>query len=106
MDRKEILKYINKIIEEEHGKELKENNLLADCGIDSFGYAILFTELNEKYNCFGKNFQIGRKFEDGEDIDYSVYKVKNLIDRIIGKQKSNKCIRKIKKYKNRTKKCS
>ena len=104
MDRKDILNNINEIITQEHGEILKEDNLLADCGIDSFGYAILFMELNEKYNCFGKDWKLGTSFEDGENIDYSVYKVKDLIDRIIGKQKSNKCIRKVRKYKNNAKK--
>lgn len=83
MDRVEILKEINKILVEENAKPIKEDDLLISSELDSFGYAILFTELNEKYNCFGKNFQIGRKFEDGEDIDYAVYKAKDLIDRII-----------------------
>lgn len=83
MDRVELLKEINKILVEENAKPIKEDDLLISSELDSFGYAILFTELNEKYNCFGKNFQIGRKFEDGEDIDYAVYKAKDLIDRII-----------------------
>ena len=83
MDRVELLKEINKILVEENAKAIKEDDLLISSELDSFGYAILFTELNEKYNCFGKNFQIGRKFEDGEDIDYAVYKAKDLIDRII-----------------------
>ncbi len=83
MDRVELLKEINKILVEENAKPIKEDDLLISSELDSFGYAILFTELNEKYNCFGKNFQIGRKFKDGEDIDYAVYKAKDLIDRII-----------------------
>ena len=45
MTRTEILNVINEIIEEEHGEIVCESNTLADCGIDSFGYAILFVGL-------------------------------------------------------------
>lgn len=45
MTRKEILDIINEIIEEEHGEIVCEDNVLADCGIDSFGYALLFVGL-------------------------------------------------------------
>lgn len=42
MTREHILSKINKIIEEEHGESVTEEDLLADCGIDSFGYAMLW----------------------------------------------------------------
>lgn len=45
MTRTEILNVINEIIEEEHGEIVCEDNVLADCGIDSFGYALLFVGL-------------------------------------------------------------
>ena len=45
MTRADILNVINEIIEEEHGEIVCESNTLADCGIDSFGYAILFVGL-------------------------------------------------------------
>ena len=45
MTRADILNVINEIIEEEHGVAVSESNTLADCGIDSFGYAILFVGL-------------------------------------------------------------
>ena len=45
MTRTEILNVINEIIEEEHGEVVCESNTLSDCGIDSFGYAILFVGL-------------------------------------------------------------
>lgn len=49
MTRTEILNVINKIIENEHGKQLTEEQLLIDCGIDSFGYAIFWCELESVY---------------------------------------------------------
>lgn len=45
MTRKETLNVINEIIEEEHGVCVGEDSILSDCGIDSFGYAILFVGL-------------------------------------------------------------
>lgn len=45
MTRTEILNVINEIIEEEHGVKVCEESILADCGIDSFGYALLFVGL-------------------------------------------------------------
>ena len=45
MTRKEILDIINQIIEEEHGKAVEENQLLKECDIDSFGYAVLLVGL-------------------------------------------------------------
>ena len=48
MTRKEILATINEIIEEEHGTAVTEDSNLLDCGIDSFGYAMLFVGLEAK----------------------------------------------------------
>lgn len=45
MTRTEILDVINEIIEEEHGIVVDEENILSDCAIDSFGYAVLFVGL-------------------------------------------------------------
>ena len=48
MNRQEVLYIINEIIEEEHGKAVEENQLLKECDIDSFGYAMLFVGLEAK----------------------------------------------------------
>lgn len=45
MTRADILNVINDIIEEEHGIAVSEDNILSDCIIDSFGYALLFVGL-------------------------------------------------------------
>lgn len=45
MTRADILNVINEIIEEEHGVAVSEDNILSDCIIDSFGYAVLFVGL-------------------------------------------------------------
>ena len=46
MNRQEILNIMNEIIEEEHGVPVEELNMLSDCAIDSFGYAVLFVGLD------------------------------------------------------------
>ena len=48
MTRADILNVINEIIEEEHGIPVSEDNVLSDCIIDSFGYAVLFVGLEGK----------------------------------------------------------
>ena len=49
MNRQEILEFINNVIEEERGVRVKEDQLLTDCGIDSFGYAILWTSVEGEF---------------------------------------------------------
>lgn len=50
MNRQDILEFINEIILEEHGNVVTEDQLLTECGIDSFGYAILWISINQKYD--------------------------------------------------------
>ncbi|QDF28991.1 hypothetical protein [Halarcobacter anaerophilus] len=71
----EIIETINRILVEENAKPLKnENDLLIDSELDSFGYAILWIELNEEYKCFPVEYV--------NEIDYETYKLKDLIERI------------------------
>ena len=65
---------VNKIIKEEHGKEINFNNLLTDSEIDSFGYAMLFIPLDEKYKCFDEKYL--------NSIDYKTYTLEDLCKRI------------------------
>lgn len=74
MHRVDIFNLINKIFITENAKAIEEDNLLTDSGLDSFGYAILFIELDEKFNCFDKDYL--------NNIDYSYYKMKDLLNRI------------------------
>ncbi len=97
--RKEILSEINKILIEEHANPLKEDDLLISSELDSFGYCVLFIGISAKYNDCCENEYV-------YNIDFKTYKAKDLINRILGKTKSKKCIKKRKKHKNRSKKCS
>lgn len=94
MQREEILSFINKIIKIEHGQEIQEDDLLEKSQIDSFAYAIFWLEIQDKYI-----LKIKRKYKNEDEysqteynkdvlnyingIDYSTYKVKYLINRII-----------------------
>lgn len=81
MTRKEILDKINQIIEEEHGVEVTEESLLTDCDIDSFGYALLWLGLENDIVKTPEDVKIfSREYTDS--IDYSVYKVCEIVDKL------------------------
>lgn len=74
MRRYEIKKFINTILENENAKAINEDDLLIASELDSFGYAILFIELDEKYNCFDKEYI--------NNINYKTITLRDLCDRI------------------------
>jgi acyl carrier protein len=72
---KDIIEKVNEILVSENAKPLEdENDLLIDSELDSFGYVILWIELNEEYKCFSVEYV--------NEIDYDSYKLKDLIQRI------------------------
>ena len=81
MNKQDILEFINNVIKEEHGKEVTEEQLLTDCGIDSFGYAILWTSLEAKYDC-----KLSKDVMSA--VDYNTFTVADMIDMVVG----SKCI--------------
>lgn len=92
--RSDILNKINEIIKEDFPcnleyKEIKEDNLLSESNMDSFGYSIFWLNIADEYNILDdksitdeteKNKII---IEYVNNIDYKNYKVKDLIDRIL-----------------------
>lgn len=76
MTRIEYFDFINKVLVTENAKAIKEDELLKDSNLDSFGYAILFITLQEdlNLNCFEKEYL--------NSIDYETFKMKDLLDRI------------------------
>ena len=72
MNRDEILKVINCIIEEEHGVAVTENSLLVDAEIDSFATVMLFLELDGQFKAFPK--------EKFERLEFSGLTIKDIID--------------------------
>lgn len=78
MNRQDILEFINEIILEEHGNAVTEDQLLIECGIDSFGYAILWISINQKYD-------IEEVKGTDSKIDYNTLLVSDVIDYITTK---------------------
>lgn len=71
----QIIEKVNEILTRENAKILKDKEqLLIESALDSFGYAILWIELNEVYKCF--------QVEYVDKIDYQSYRLKDLIKRI------------------------
>ena len=89
--REEILEKINKIIKEDFPcnwefKEIAENDLLSDSNMDSFGYAMFWMNISQDYKIVKEtgNEDIDNKarIDYINWIDYKVYTVRDLIDRI------------------------
>ena len=89
--REEILETINKIIKEDFPcnwefKEIAENDLLSDSNMDSFGYAMFWMNISQDYKIVKEtgNDEIDNKarIDYINWIDYKVYTVRDLIDRI------------------------
>ena len=90
--REEILEYINKIIKEDYDdtyypyEPLSEEDLLSDSNMDSFGYAMFWMNISQDYKIVKEtgNEEIDNKasIDYVNWIDYKVYTVKDLIDRI------------------------
>lgn len=78
--REEILEHINRIIREEKGNRVTEDSTFLDAGLDSFGYAVFFMDLDAEYRYFDA-------CEYGDDvfskIPYSTLTVKEIIDQCI-----------------------
>ena len=72
--RVDNLEFINKILTTENAKAIKDEDLLVTSELDSFGYAILFIELDEKFGGLDESYV--------NTIDYKTYTMKDLLDRI------------------------
>ena len=85
MNRQEILEFINAVIKEEHGNAVTEEQLLTECGIDSFGYAIFWTTLEAKYGV-----ELAKHVD--KNVDYTILTVSNVIDMILENVDENKVV--------------
>lgn len=85
MNRQEILEFINAVIKEEHGNTVTEEQLLVECGIDSFGYAIFWTTLEAKYNV-----ELAKHVD--KNVDYTILTVSNVIDMVLENVDENKVV--------------
>ncbi len=72
--REEALAFLNEVIEDNHGTAVTEDVAVLDIDIDSFGFAVLFLELEEEFDC-----DLG-KLEKTEELKGLT--VKELLDRV------------------------
>jgi len=76
----EILEFINKVIREEKGSRVTIDSMLRDTALDSFGYTVLFLELDDAYEIFAD-------VPEGEDpfqkIEWDTLTIKEVIERCI-----------------------
>lgn len=69
----DVKEFVNKVLRREHGKEIDFDDLLIASELDSFGYAVLWMELEDKYKCF----EITEK-----EIDYKTYKLVDIVNAV------------------------
>ena len=62
--REEILEVINEIIEENHGTAVTEDTIVKDFDIDSFGFAVFFLELDDRFGSFSETDKAASSFRD------------------------------------------
>jgi hypothetical protein len=51
-----VLEFLNSKIREEHGNRVDIDSKWIDAEVDSFGTTMVFLEMEEKYNCFDKEW--------------------------------------------------
>jgi len=75
--REEVLGFINDIIVDNQGEISSEDTVVRESGIDSFGFAVLFLELDDEYDCFDNKYtsSLSSEFTESMTIGF-------LIDRV------------------------
>lgn len=75
----EILEFLNSKIREEHGNRVTIESDWIDTGVDSYGTVMVTAELDNKYECFSKEWY--------RDVDWYTLTIKDVVDRIINESK-------------------
>jgi len=72
-EEREVLEFINEKIREEKGTRVKPTDTIKEANLDSFGYTVLFMELDDKYGYFGDVPEGSDPFEfiDWENTTYA-----------------------------------
>jgi len=76
----EILTFMNQTIVEENGTPVKFESALHETNLDSFGYTVLFLELDSKYNIFK---DVSENEDPFKTIDWENITVKEVINRCL-----------------------
>lgn len=72
-----VLNFFNTLIRGEHGNRVTMESKWIDSGVDSFGTTMIFSDLDEKYKCFPKEWfheHIGR---------WNQLTVREIVERVI-----------------------
>jgi acyl carrier protein len=54
--REQVLEFLNSKIREEHGNRITIESMWTDANVDSFGTTMVFLDMEEKYDCFPKEW--------------------------------------------------
>lgn len=73
--REEVFEFLVDVLENNDATNTNEDTLLVDTGIDSFGVAMVFLEMDNQYKCFPKEYE--------EHVDYTKYTVSDLVDQVV-----------------------
>jgi acyl carrier protein len=80
MTEKEVLDFMNTIIEEENGVPITIDSKYSDASIDSFGTVVFFLELDDKFSYFESDEEY-REFMN--TADFSTLTIKELVQQCI-----------------------
>lgn len=71
----EILDFINQRIKDEHGTLVTIDSLWTDANIDSFGSTMVLCDMDEKYDCFNREWL--------STVNFQELTIKDLVERAL-----------------------
>lgn len=74
MIENEVKAFVNAILKREEAKELQAHELLQESELDSFGYILLFFELDGRYKCFDTDYT--------QTLDFEQYTLEDVVQRV------------------------
>lgn len=78
LTRDDVLSFINDVIIENQGELSDEDTVIRESGIDSFGYAMFFLDLDDEYDCFPNEY-----LDDFTPEEANKMTIKHVIDRVM-----------------------
>jgi len=80
INTQDILNVINRVIREEKGSRVKLEDKLQSANLDSFGYTVLFLNLDDKYGIFN---DIPEDVDPFSTIDWKTITVQEVINKCL-----------------------
>ena len=78
IDREQILEFMNELIINNQGQVSTEDTIVRESGIDSFGFALVFLELDDEYGCFDNEYT-----NQITDKQAATMTIKDIIDKVV-----------------------